>query len=166
MNCWANSLSYIPRYMSRQQRKMYACQQLYSNDLCAASNLSCWYFSFPANLLACFPISSATCSIALWLVNWLNIILTTLSLLCMHVSNFIAMTCVPPLICLVGIFSFAANQLACFPTRRATCSMALWLVNWFNVIATTLSILCLNIIIPLTIMNFELSSIVYSNSLS
>ena len=77
---------------------------------------------------------------------------------CIHVSNFIAMTCVPPLICLVGIFSFAANRLACFPTSSATCSMALWLVNWFNIILTTLSLLCLNIIIPSTIMNFELSS--------
>ena len=47
--------------------------------------------------------------------------------LCMQVSNFIAMPCVLHLICLVRIFSFAANQLARLPTS----SMVPCHVNWF-----------------------------------
>ena len=33
----------------------------------------------------------------------------------MHVSNFVAMTCVSPLIRIVTTFSFTVTQLACFP---------------------------------------------------
>ena len=40
--------------------------------------------------------------------------------ICMHVSNFIAIPCVLHLICLVRIFSFAANQLARLPTSNTT----------------------------------------------
>ena len=69
------------------------------------------------------------------------------------------MPCAMPLFCLLWIFSFAAIQLAHFPTSSATCSMVPCLVNcWFIIILTILSLLCLNTISPLTIMNFELTS--------
>ena len=79
----------------------------------------------------------------------------------MHVSNFVAMTCVSPLIRIVTTFSFTVTQLACFPIPKssATCNMVRCLVNWLanNIILTIPSLLCLNVIIPLTIMNYELS---------
>ena len=77
----------------------------------------------------------------------------------MHVSNYITIPCALHLICLVRIFSFAANQPVCFPTSIATCSVVPCLVNRFNIRLTIQPLLLrLNIIIPLTIMNFELSS--------
>ena len=58
--------------------------------------------------------------------------------ICMHVSNFIAIPCVQHLICLVRIFSFAANWLACLPTSNTTCSLLPCLVKWCNIILKVL----------------------------
>ena len=84
----------------------------------------------------------------------------------MRVSNYMNMTCVMPLICFVHILSFAANQLAHFPTSDATCSMVpCQTVQHY--IDNLLSLLCLNIIIPFTML-WTLNShrIVYNRSLS